>query len=156
MASAEGRTRQLAVEMRDILDSVVTRLCSLLIALAIAGAPVALEACQIVCESIPAQPAAAQHAHAHGDHHAAASHGAHHGVSTPLHHLLRDTTACDHDADAAPSVVTPRNSDGGLILAPPPRAASDVVAAGAAAVVPIRELNLPHSLGIRLASPLRV
>ena len=142
--------------MRDILDSVVTRLCSLLIALAIAGAPVALEACQIVCASIPTQPAAAEQAHAHHHHHAAGSHSAGHDASAPRHHLLRGTTACDHDADAAPSVVTARNSDGGLLFAPPLLAGSDVVAADAAGVVSIRKLNLPDCLGIRLACPLRV
>jgi len=142
--------------MRDILDSVVTRLGSLLIALAIAGAPVALEACQIVCESIPAQPAAAEQAHAHQHHHAAGSHSASHDESAPRHHLLRGATACDHDADAAPSVVTARNADGGLLFAPPLLPGSDVVAADAAAVVSIRELNLPDYLGIRLASRLRV
>ena len=142
--------------MRDILDSVVTRLCSLLVALAISSAPIALEVCQIACESIPAQPAADQHAHAHGDHHAAGSHSLRHGVPGPSHHLLRDTTACDHDGDAAPSVAAARGSDGGPLLAPPLLPGSDVAAAGAAAVVPIRELNLPDGLGIRLASPLRV
>jgi hypothetical protein len=144
--------------MRAILDSVATRLFSLGVALAIAGAPIALEACQIACGSMPAQPAAVQHAHVHGDHHAAAaSHASHHDAPAPPHRLLPQSAACDHDGDAtAPSIVAARNSDGGLLAASPVVPGDEVVPAGATALVRIPRSTLPDCLGIRLASPLRV
>ncbi|HKB10422.1 MAG TPA: hypothetical protein VKD69_07205, partial [Vicinamibacterales bacterium] len=78
-------------------ESVVTRIASLLVALVMAGAPVAREICQITCHSAATQSAAAHVCHEQS------------GAS---HHVLAQHGACDHEAEITAPGVAGRQSHG--------------------------------------------
>lgn len=133
----------------------VKRLFSLVVALAIAGAPVAPEACQIACASTTVHPMAAAH-HAHHDH-ATADGRPCHEQPRPTHQLAPHVPPCDHDGEATvASVAAARTSDGVLLYAVAAPPSADVVFAGASTVLPDNRPALTDRLEIRLASPLRI
>jgi hypothetical protein len=134
-----------------ILDRMVKRMLPLLLALAVAGAPVTLEACQVACASTMG--------------HRAMSGGAAH-----------DTHSC-HDEAAKPGPLLsqmphPCNHDGGLPSTPTIAAAQDsgkavpfaLVVTIAAMVAPLRAPTLrapsatrsPRPAGLQLAVPMRI
>jgi hypothetical protein len=135
----------------------VKRLFALVIALAIASAPAALEACQIGCASISVHQMAAHDAHLDHQHHGAAGGGLCHEPSATHQHLSSQAPPCEHDGKATVvSVTAARPSDGALLYAAAAPSIADVVFASALTVVPTSHSPLPDRLGIRLASPLRV
>jgi hypothetical protein len=135
----------------------VRRLSSLVIALAIAGAPVALEACQIACASTTVHPMAAHDARPAPHHHATPVDRPCHEHAPATHQLSPDVPPCDHDGEAiAASVTAARTSDGVLLYAVAAPAVADVVFAAASTFVPTRQSTLPDRLEIRLATPLRI
>ena len=142
--------------MRGILKPMVKRLFALVVALAIAGAPLALEACQVACASTSANPVAAHDTHHAHHHHAAAASGSCHEPPATPHHLFPQAPPCDHDGEATvPSVTTARGSDATLFIANALPCVADVVFA-AASILETRPSTLPNRLEIRLASPLRI
>jgi len=135
----------------------VKRLFSLAVALAIAGAPVALEACQVACASLLAHPTAAHDAQQGHHHHAAAADGICHERPAAPHHLSPQPPLCDHGGEATvPGVIAARNSDGVLFYAAAAPPIADVVFAAAPTFVPIHQSTSSDRLEIRLASPLRI
>ncbi len=134
----------------------VKRLFSLVVALAIAAAPVALEACQIACASTSVHPMAANDAHQAHHHHATGADRSCHEPPTAPHHLSPQAPPCDHNGEATVLSVTAAPSDGALLYAAAVPPIADVVSAGASAFVSIRRSTLPDRLEIRLASPLRI
>ena len=137
--------------------SMVTRLFSLFVALAIGGAPVALEACQIACASTSVHPMAAHDARQDHRHHATAASGSCHEQPATPHHLSSQAPPCDHDAEATEASIIPaRTSDGVLPYAAAAPLVADVVLGAASTLVPTRQSTLPDRLEIRLASPLRI
>ena len=89
----------------------VKRLFSLVIALMIGVAPVALQACQINCESPAGQPVRAHDTHNDADHHRDhASHGSR--QESPAAPHLSQAHSCNHDRAVAELSVAPgRDSD---------------------------------------------
>jgi len=135
----------------------VKRLFTLVLALALAGSPVALEACQIACSSTLADPMTAHDTHQGHHHHATPADGSGHESPAAPHHLSPQVPPCDHAGDTTiPSVTAARTSDGVLLdaVAVPP--IEDVVLAGAATGAAAARLTLPDRLEIRLASSLRI
>ena len=134
----------------------VKRLFSLVVALAIVGAPVALEVCQFVCASTLVHPTGALDTHeAHHHHATAADKGGHEPPAA--HHLSPHAPPCDHDAEATvPSVTAARASDGVSLYAAAVPPIAGVLFAAAATLVPTRQSALPGRLEIRLAIPLRI
>jgi hypothetical protein len=79
------------------------RLAALLIALVVAGSPIALEACQISCAFVQASDARSTR------HAADSAQPACHETGTPASTLSRGSAPCDHgDAAISSSVVTTR------------------------------------------------
>jgi len=95
----------------------IKRLFALVVALAVVSAPVALEVCQITCESKGMQPSMshgiAEHA-AH--HHMPADHAACHEHSGTPQHLSPLNGLCDHGTESTPSLAPARNSDTAVSL----------------------------------------
>ena len=119
----------------------VKRLVSFVIALALAGAPVALDACRIACEKTT--PAVA--------------HQSCHEMTDGQGLLSPDAPPCDHDdATVVPSVASARTADAALIGAGAAPAIEPFVFVRTARAVHFRQSALPDRLGIRLASPLRI
>ena len=134
----------------------VRRLFSLVVALVIAAAPVALEACQIACESTSVHPIAAHHTQAH-HHHATTADESCHELPAAPHYVSPQAPPCDHDGEATVAgVAAARTSDSVLLCAAAVSPVADVVFAPAPAIVPAGQSTLPDRLEIRLASPLRI
>jgi hypothetical protein len=135
----------------------VKRLFSLVVALAIAGAPVALEACQIACASMSSHPTHAHAMHRVHHHHATAADESCHETAVAPHQLSPQAPACDHDAEATvPTVAAARTSDGVPLIAATVPPVADVVFVHASTFVQARQSALSDRLEIRLASPLRI
>jgi hypothetical protein len=133
------------------------RLFSLVVALAIAGAPVALEACQIACASTVVPSTAAHDAHQAHHHHATPAERPCHEAPAAPHHLSPEAPPCDHDdAATVPSVTVARTSDVVLLYAAAIPPIADVASTTASAIVPTPQSTLPERLEIRLARPLRI
>jgi hypothetical protein len=83
------------------------------VALAVVSAPVALEVCQITCESKATQPPPLSHAHDEGhtahQHMPANDHFGHQHGGAPQ--LSPVSVPCDHGTDTTPSLVAAKNSD---------------------------------------------
>ncbi len=134
----------------------VKRLFSLIVALAIAGPPLALEACQIACTSTSAHPMAAHGTHHDDHHHAAAGETCHELPVTPQQ-LSPHAPPCNHDGEATVASVTAARTSDGVLLGPAAAPAiANVVVAASPTFVPLLQSPLPERLEIRLASPLRI
>ncbi|HEY7190470.1 MAG TPA: hypothetical protein VH436_28155 [Vicinamibacterales bacterium] len=141
--------------MRGILDSMVTRFFSLVVALAIAGAPAALEACQIACAST--QPTPAHDMHQAHHHHSAAAAESWHEAPAPADRLSPHAPACDHnDGATILSTIAGRASDTVMLLAAPVPPFSRVVHDDAFTAGHVDRAAPPDHPGIRVASPLRI
>jgi hypothetical protein len=83
----------------------VKRMFPLLLALAVAGAPVALEACQVACASTSAHTAMTQAKHD-------GAHLCHEDAVKPGPQLSDVPHACDHDSDqpSTPSIASARST----------------------------------------------
>ena len=136
----------------------VKRLFSLVVALAIAGAPVALEACQIGCEAASVHPMVAHDTHQAHHHHATNARESRHELPAAPHHVSPYAPPCDHDGEATvASVATARTAfDSVLLHAVAVSPIADVVLAARSTIAAPRQLTLPDRLEIRLARPLRI
>ena len=136
--------------------SMLKRLCSVVVALAIAGVPVGLVACQIACASTVAHPMDAHDVH-QVHHHVTAASGTCHEPPAAAPLMSPQAPPCNHDSEVAVARVTAaRASDA---VSPGAAAASpiaDVVVAASPTFLPSRQSMLLERLEIRLARPLRI
>ena len=133
------------------------RLFSLIVALAIAGAPVALEACQIACASTSAHPMSAHDSHHDHDHHATAAGGTCHESPGTPHQASPQAPPCNHDGETTvASVTAARTSDVVFLGVAAVTLFVDVVIAASPTFVSSGQSTLPDRLEIRLAGPLRI
>jgi hypothetical protein len=133
----------------------VKRLVALLVALGVVSAPVALELCQIACDSkatAPSTPHAESHA---GHHHMATDHASCHEQAGALQ-LSPGSVPCDHGGQATPGLVAAKSADAAVArLAVLPL--SQTMGIGAARdVVSARQSAWPDHLGVPPVVPLRV
>jgi hypothetical protein len=126
------------------------RLFGLVLALAVVSAPLALEACQITCESNATPPAGrpAVHDHTPADHPSC-----HERVGTPQQ-LSTGSVPCDHGTAATPGLVAAKHSDTAVAL-PVVVPVRHAVATGESRVSVYRSLSSDR-LALPLAIPLRV
>jgi hypothetical protein len=99
-----------------ILDPVVKRLLALMVALAVISGPVAMEVCQITCESKAAQPSTPRAGEGHAHRHMPAGHAACHEHGGAPQQLSPLDGPCDHGAEVAPGLVAARNFDTAVSL----------------------------------------
>lgn len=94
------------------------RLLALMVALAVVSSPVALQVCQITCESRATQPLRSHAANGHAaHHHTPAGHPAcpEHAAETQSQ-LSPVEGPCDHGAETIPSLIAARNFDTAVSL----------------------------------------
>jgi len=144
--------------MHGILESMIERLLALSVALAVVSAPVALEVCQITCESKGMQPPMSHSADGHAaHHHAPADHASCHEASgAPSQQLSPVNGLCDHGAEATPSLVAPRSPETGVSLMAEVPSIDSITLARTANFISARESAGSGRPGIPLAIPLRV
>jgi hypothetical protein len=134
----------------------INRLLALMVALAVVSAPVALEICQITCESKATQPSMSHAADGHAaHHHTPADHAScheHNGARqlSPVNGL------CDHGTETPPSLVAARSSDTGVSLLAAMPSVDSITFVRTRDFVSVRESAWLDRLGIPLAIPLRV
>ena len=143
--------------MRGILDSMIKRLLALVVALAVASAPVALEVCHITCESKGLQPSMSHTADRHGAHrHTPADHASCHEHSGTRQQLSPVNGLCDHGTETTRSLVAAGSSytDVSLLAAVP--SIDSITPVRTRDFVSVRESAWADRPGIPLAIPLRV
>src|SRR5215813_7006713 len=102
--------------MHGILDP-MKRLVALVLALAVVSAPVALEVCQITCESTGVHAWTPHVGEGHAAlHHVAAGHAACRQHGEAPEHLSPLDAPCDHSAEATPSLAAARTFDPAVSL----------------------------------------
>jgi hypothetical protein len=135
----------------------IRRVVPLLIALAVGGAPVALEACQAVCASAPAHSArtVAQDDAPHQQ--TASHHPSCHEESAAPQQVSSPTRACDHeDQTTVPGIGAAHHSDRLMLLAMPARAADAVTFGRLLRPAPAHRSASPGGIEISLSTPLRI
>jgi hypothetical protein len=143
--------------MRGILDLMVKRLFALVVALCVLSAPVALEVCQITCESkgmSPSMPHALQGHAAH--HHAPADHAACHEHRGTPQELSPVNGLCDHGTESVPSLVAAKSSDTPFTLLATVPSIDSIGLVPARDGIVVRESVWSDRFGTPLAIPLRV
>jgi len=133
------------------------RLFALLVALAVVSAPIALEVCQVRCESNGMDPSTSHSADAHAGHqHMPADHASCHEHGGAVQQVSPGNVPCGHGTDATPSLVAAKNSDAAasLIAVVPVRHFTTTVQTRGS--VSVRESAWSDRLVIPLAIPLRV
>ena len=144
--------------MRCILDQMMKRLLPLLVALAVGGAPVALEACQVACASPVGHAGMSHPAMSHATHDGGQS--CHDDATMRGPRLSQLPHTCDHDGEdqsPAPSVGATQTSIVAIPLALVSGSGAALVAVLPALFVspPVSHcLTVPTSL--RSATPLRI
>ena len=145
------------IRTRGILESVTKRLFALLVALAVVSAPIAMEVCQVRCESKGMAPSTSQANNGHaGHHHMPGDHASCHEHDGAVQQVSPGTVPCDHDTEATPSLVAAKNSDAAasvLWVVPVSHLTTTVETRE---FVSVRESAWSDRLVIPLAIPLRV
>jgi len=143
--------------MRGILDPMMKRLFALVCALAVMSAPVALEVCQITCESKGIHPATSHGAEGHAaQHHMPEGHAACHEHGERPQQLSPLDGPCDHGAEGTPSLVAARNVDTAVWLLAALPTIDSISLVRARDSVCVRQSTWLDRLEIPLAVPLRV
>jgi hypothetical protein len=142
--------------MRAILDPMVKRLFSLVIALVIGSAPVMLDVCQIACGSKVAHSARTHDAHGDSPHHVPPTHGSRHEPTAALR--LSETHPCDHDrAVAEPGIAAGRDSDSvPMPVAVRVPGTDDIALARPTTLGRAARVVLPDRPEVRSSRPLRI
>jgi hypothetical protein len=129
----------------------------LLVALAVVSAPIALEVCQVRCESKGVGPSTSRAADAHaGHHHMPADHASCHEHGGAVQQVSPGSVPCDHDTEATPSLAAAKNSDAATSLVSVVAVSYFPTTIETRAFVSPRESAWPDRLVIPLAIPLRV
>ena len=135
----------------------IKRSLALVVALAVVSAPVALEVCQITCESKGVQPSMSHAPDGHAAHHhtpaARASCYEHSGTPQQLSPV---NGLCDHGTEARPSLVATGSSDTGVSLLSAVPSIDSITLVRTRNFICVRESAWSDRLGIPLAIPLRV
>jgi hypothetical protein len=143
--------------MRATLDPMPKRLFALVVALAVVSAPVALEVCQIRCDSKRMSPSMLHSAHANTAHHdMLPGHAGCHEHDGTAQQLSPANGRCDHGTEATPSLAAARNSETSISLLATIPASGSILLVAARAVISVRESVWSVRLEIPLAIPLRV
>jgi hypothetical protein len=133
------------------------RLFALVVALAVVSAPIALEVCQVRCESKGIDPSTSHAADGHAGHrHMPAGHASCHEHGGAVQQVSTGNVPCDHGTDATPSLVAAKNPDAAaslLSVVPVGHVTATVETRG---TVSVRESTRSDRLVIPLAIPLRV
>jgi hypothetical protein len=96
---------------------VTKRVLALMVALAVVSSPVALQVCQITCESRATQPLRSDGAAGHAaQHHMPAGHAACPEHAETQSQLPPVEGPCDHGAETTPNLVAARNFDHAVSL----------------------------------------
>jgi hypothetical protein len=133
------------------------RLSALVVALAVVSAPVALEVCQITCESKGMQPSMQHGAQDHVAHHQTpADHAACHEHGGTTHQLSPVNGLCDHSTESTPSLVAARNTDTAVSLLATVPSIDSLGLVATADRISVRESEWFQPLARPLAIPLRV
>jgi hypothetical protein len=142
--------------MHAILGSMMKRLFALVVAVLTGGAPVALEICQITCESKVAHTSRGHDAHSGAGHHLPATNGSSHEPPAVPH--LSGTHSCDHDRiGAGPGLAVSRDSDSGpMPVAVRVPGTDDTASVRPAMIVRAAQLAMPGRSEVRLSLPLRI
>jgi hypothetical protein len=131
----------------------IKRVLFVLIAVAIAGAPVALAVCEVTCASMSAHR---MHVEVTLTQHSAAHHGSCHEAARSPQQLSPHTRPCDHDGAIPASVAAARNSIVVVPLAIAP-STTDVLARDRLLTsFQLHEPPSPDRIDIRLARSLRI
>jgi hypothetical protein len=126
-----------------------------MVAVAVVSAPVALEVCQIACES-KAMTQSMPHGESHaGHHHVPAEHSARHEHSGPPQ-LSPASVPCDHGTEATPSLVTAKDSDAAVSLLAVLLLDRSIATVETGNLVSVRQSTRADRLVVPLAIPLRV
>jgi hypothetical protein len=140
----------------------IKRLFALVVALAVVSAPVALEVCQITCESKGLQPSMslgvaehAAHHHMPADH-MPADHAACHEHGRTPHQLSPVNGLCDHSTESTPSLVAAQNTDTAVSLLATVPSIDSLGLVATAGRISVRESAWSQPLARPLAIPLRV
>jgi hypothetical protein len=135
----------------------IKRLLVLMVGLAVVGAPVALEVCQITCESKGVQPSMSHTADGHAaHHHPQADHASCHEHSSARQQLSLVNGLCDHGTETTPSLVAARSSYIGVSLLAAVPSIDSITLVRTRDFVSVRESAWSDRLLIPLAIPLRV
>jgi hypothetical protein len=135
----------------------INRLLALVVALAVVSAPVALEVCQITCDSKALQPSMSHAADGHAaHHHTPADHASCHEHNGARQQLSPVNGLCDHGTEATPSLVAARSSYTGVSLLAAVPSIDSITLVRTRDFVSVRESAWSERLGIPLAIPLRV
>ena len=135
----------------------VKRLFALAVALSVVSAPVALEVCQITCESKGMSPSMPHALEGHAAHHnAPADHAACHEHRGTPQELSPANGLCDHGTELVPSLVAAKSTDTTLTLQATVPSIDSIGLALARDGISVRESALSDRLGTPLAIPLRV
>jgi hypothetical protein len=144
------------VPVRGILDPMLKRLCALVVALAVVGAPLVLEICQVTCETTGMQPSMPHGAEANpAHHHMPADHAACHEHSgTPLQ-LFPVNGLCEHGTDSMPTLAG-RDSDTAASLLAAVPSIDFITGVPTRDVISVRDSAWPDRPAVLRAVPLRV
>ena len=135
----------------------IKRLLALVVALTVVSAPVALEVCQITCESKALQPSMSHTADGHAaHHHTPADHASCHEHNGARQQLSPVNGLCDHRTETTPSLAAARNSDTGVLVFAAVPSLDSITLVRTRDFVSVRESAWSDRLGIPLAIPLRV
>ena len=135
----------------------VKRLFALAVALSVVSAPVALEVCQITCESKGMSPSMPHALEGHAAHHnAPADHAACHEHRGAPQELSPVNGLCDHGTESVPSLVAAKSPDTPLTLLATVPSIDSIGLVPARDGISVRESAWSDRLGTLLAIPLRV
>jgi hypothetical protein len=135
----------------------IKHLLVLVVALVVVSAPVALEVCQLTCESKGMQPSMPHGAEGHAaHHHMPADHAARHEHSGTPQQLSPVNGLCDHGTESTPSLVAARNSDTAVSLLATVPSVDSIGLVPTRDDISVRESAWSQRLATPLAIPLRV
>jgi hypothetical protein len=143
--------------MRCILDLMVARLLVLVVALAVVSAPVALEVCQVTCESKAMEPSVAHGAEGRaGHHHMPADHASCHEQAGRVHQMSPANVPCHHGTEATPTIVAAKNCDAVLSMVAVLPLRYSIVPVETRELGSVRDSAPTACLAVPLTTPIRV
>jgi len=135
----------------------IKRLFAFVLALAVVSAPVALEVCQLTCESKGMPPSMPHGGEGHAAHHHASADrtACHQHIGTPQH-LCPVKGLCDHDTESMASLVAARTSDTAVSLLATVPSIDSITLVATIDGISVHESAWSRHLATPGANPLRV